>query len=385
MRTAAICPTCATYTNAVCVIYDGPYLSTLDIAPLTNLDTIIQTIDEVIGALPTPTLQQVSDAGNTTTKVLYSQEGFILTHPITNLGIYDDGTFGCNSSITVYNNNILYYSSILGNYLSAARTHYLPNASGTFVLTVNGVSADNTGSITLPAATIPTLQQVTEEGLITDQPVQFEDSISLYDTVNLQWIELRGSADGFSAKVGSSAAEFLIAEEGNLAIGDGTGKVGNIGLTNLPALADKTYNLPNISTSSKTLVTSVNGVDAGTDGDVTISVSSSYTVYSALLSFNGSVVSDIVLENTLGVALNWTNPSNGVFRATAASGSPFTSNKTWISSGSYNNAGTVYIVASQPRNLTPTQAIDFSFFLHDGTLTGTPNVTNFSIEIRVYP
>lgn len=51
MRTAQICPTCATYVNAVCVIYDGPYLAHLDVAPLTNLSEIIQQIDEVVSTL----------------------------------------------------------------------------------------------------------------------------------------------------------------------------------------------------------------------------------------------------------------------------------------------------------------------------------------------
>ena len=51
MRTAAICPTCATYTNAVCVLYDGPYLSNLDIAPLTDLEEVIGIIDAKVGTL----------------------------------------------------------------------------------------------------------------------------------------------------------------------------------------------------------------------------------------------------------------------------------------------------------------------------------------------
>jgi len=51
MRTAAICPTCATFTNAVCVIYDGPYLSNIGVAPLDNLEDILGLIDSSIGAI----------------------------------------------------------------------------------------------------------------------------------------------------------------------------------------------------------------------------------------------------------------------------------------------------------------------------------------------
>jgi hypothetical protein len=46
MRTADVCPTCATYTNALCVIYDGPLLTTLNILPQDNLEIILQKIED---------------------------------------------------------------------------------------------------------------------------------------------------------------------------------------------------------------------------------------------------------------------------------------------------------------------------------------------------
>jgi len=45
MRTAAICPTCATYQNAACIIYDGLYLSNLNVNPLDALDVILGKIN----------------------------------------------------------------------------------------------------------------------------------------------------------------------------------------------------------------------------------------------------------------------------------------------------------------------------------------------------
>lgn len=45
MRTAAICPTCATYTNALCILYNGPYLPNTDIQPLDSLQVALQKID----------------------------------------------------------------------------------------------------------------------------------------------------------------------------------------------------------------------------------------------------------------------------------------------------------------------------------------------------
>lgn len=45
MRTAAICPTCAVYENAKCIVYNGPYLSNIDVAPLADLETILAKIN----------------------------------------------------------------------------------------------------------------------------------------------------------------------------------------------------------------------------------------------------------------------------------------------------------------------------------------------------
>jgi len=45
MRTAAICPTCAVYENALCIIYNGPYLSNIDVSPLQDLQTILGKIN----------------------------------------------------------------------------------------------------------------------------------------------------------------------------------------------------------------------------------------------------------------------------------------------------------------------------------------------------
>lgn len=45
MRTAAICPTCATYENALCIVYNGPYLSNIDVAPLEDLESVLAKIN----------------------------------------------------------------------------------------------------------------------------------------------------------------------------------------------------------------------------------------------------------------------------------------------------------------------------------------------------
>ena len=51
MRTAAICPTCSTYTNALCVIYNGEYLPYINASPLDSLETILVNIEDSVAAL----------------------------------------------------------------------------------------------------------------------------------------------------------------------------------------------------------------------------------------------------------------------------------------------------------------------------------------------
>jgi len=46
MRTAAICPTCATYENALCVLYNGEYLANADINPLDSLEVALEKIND---------------------------------------------------------------------------------------------------------------------------------------------------------------------------------------------------------------------------------------------------------------------------------------------------------------------------------------------------
>jgi hypothetical protein len=50
MRVASICDTCATYINAQCIIYNGDYLSSIDVSPLDSLDDILGNIDGAYAA-----------------------------------------------------------------------------------------------------------------------------------------------------------------------------------------------------------------------------------------------------------------------------------------------------------------------------------------------
>lgn len=58
MRTAEICPTCAVYQNAECIIYNGPYLTNIVVNPGDDLQTILGNINSNLvprtGTAPAP-------------------------------------------------------------------------------------------------------------------------------------------------------------------------------------------------------------------------------------------------------------------------------------------------------------------------------------------
>ncbi len=97
MRTAAICPTCATYENALCIIYNGPFLANIQVNPLEDLPTILAKINTNL----VPKTGTTAPSGSatylgqtyldTTTKLLYfakavgtgaSDWSLVLTAPI---------------------------------------------------------------------------------------------------------------------------------------------------------------------------------------------------------------------------------------------------------------------------------------------------------------
>jgi len=77
MRTAEICPTCAVYENALCIIYNGPYLNNINVNPLEDLPTILAKINTNLvpkTGITAPTIPATylgQTYLDTTTKILY--------------------------------------------------------------------------------------------------------------------------------------------------------------------------------------------------------------------------------------------------------------------------------------------------------------------------
>ena len=77
MRTAAICPTCAVYENAKCIIYNGPILTNINVNPLEDLESILAKINSNLVPKTGTTAPSISATYlgqtylDTTTKILY--------------------------------------------------------------------------------------------------------------------------------------------------------------------------------------------------------------------------------------------------------------------------------------------------------------------------
>lgn len=50
MRVAELCPVCATFINASCIIYNGDYLPSILVEPLESLDSILEKINDAFTA-----------------------------------------------------------------------------------------------------------------------------------------------------------------------------------------------------------------------------------------------------------------------------------------------------------------------------------------------
>lgn len=77
MRTAAICPTCATYENAKCVLYNGEYLTNIDVNPLDDLEVVLGKINN--------NLVPVTGAGAPTAAAIYLGQLYTRTSGSKNL------------------------------------------------------------------------------------------------------------------------------------------------------------------------------------------------------------------------------------------------------------------------------------------------------------
>ena len=228
------------------------------------------------------------------------------------------------------------------NITLADREFQLPDANGTFVLSVNGSAPDAAGNITV-AVSAPSLSAVTAVGNTTTSDIIVNGSVSSSIQVD--------SAGSGIARIGYTSSW-----KGHLLISTGTGS-GVIRANNVTA--GRTLQFP--------------------DADGTIALQS-YKVYSALVQYNGfnfTVVS--LLENTLGATISWAAGFSG---PTATASSPvFTANKTVIIPSGYYAFGVYY--TSVGARVSDTSLNVVGIRPSDGSISSV-NGYPFLLEIRVY-
>jgi hypothetical protein len=77
MRTAAICPTCATYENALCILYNGVYLANINVNPLDSMEVALKKVND--------NLVPKSGTGAPTAAAIYLGQLYVRTSGAKNL------------------------------------------------------------------------------------------------------------------------------------------------------------------------------------------------------------------------------------------------------------------------------------------------------------
>ena len=233
-----------TYTSAF-----GYDYWTINLTPVATSDTTYKflsdqttTVSWVLfgadgGAGTTPSLQQVTDVGDTTTNNIFinnnedNGKGFIIidTNALDAIPVYLTSSNGCGylqlqggsecggaDSTSLYFNSreLDFYSlkvnNLITNHLrfndntsidTTDYYNYFPNGNGTMALSVNGYYANSAGAINIAIDT-PSLQQVTDVGNTTTNSIIVKDNVVLSNSTS-GYIELKSNTEGRKALIGN--------------------------------------------------------------------------------------------------------------------------------------------------------------------------------------
>lgn len=329
MRTAAICPTCATYYNAVCILYDGPGLANIPAAPLDNLDTILVALNGTIGGINTSIttintnitninntlsnfgLQEVLNIGNSAVNksIILNNNTFYYTG-----GGNGNLLLGTPFTTSVGSNNIYIGNTGFGNTgdsVLAMGLNAAENNSGTGVIAIGGAAAinntkNNVVAVGANAANNNSGAEVSAVG-VGAALGNTKDGV-----VGVGFDAARQNSGNYVVAIGHSAGYPNTYNNVNL-IGQNAQATGNnqtvlAGATNQILInhnsitADRAYTAPN---ANGTLVLSVNGTAADATGNVTLTPP--YKVFTAVISQAGTNPPTVnyILQNTLGFVPAW--------------------------------------------------------------------------------
>lgn len=435
MRTAAICPTCATYENAVCIIYNGALLTNTGIAPLDNMQVALGKIDTSIGSLKTlinnlpvtgvqgivagtnvtinnanpayPIISAAGAAGPQGPVGPAGPQGVAgpqgAPGPVGPAGLNWQGAWSASGTYVV-DDAVGYNGASWFCIANVGPTATTPNADPTkwALLAAQGATgpqgpqgpagatgpsgSSNGWLLTGNAATSPSTNFI---GTTDAQDVIFKCNNTEY----LKFNSITGGNDEVTisknVKLNSSGnAQFwLNGPSSYIVLNTGSNNpfinfsksTGNISVFANSVTGNKSVQLPNVN---GTLVASVNGIAPNAAGDVTISVGAPYLVYTAIvtLSSGSPGISAIVLQNTLGATITWSD-AFGAYVATASS-SVFTLDKTWVQAANYATGSLAFNFYG--RRVNGTTVTYFSVQTSNNSLGGAFGWPIY-VEIRVYP
>jgi len=200
MRTAAICPTCSTYENALCIIYNGEYLTNIDVNQLDSIETAIVKINNNVVPL-TGTVPPVDSATylgqlyvDTAAPTLYFAES-VGTGPSDWMAL--GATTPLNTSSGTYIPVLVPISNVSS--LTAYNTHYTRVEGEVTVQGLLDVTASGLFELIIALPISSTLSSVTDVTGFTNQSGQYIEA----DVVNNQAL-LTGTL------VGSATIRFFL-------------------------------------------------------------------------------------------------------------------------------------------------------------------------------
>ena len=245
------------------------------------------------------------------------QAGFNNTYSHVNL-------LGKNATATTTNQTVLagqtYSARLSYNFLTTNVTHVLPNVSGTYVMSVNGQTANNSGAVTIPAVTSVT-GVGTVSGLTLSGTVTSTGNLTLGGTLTLTSGQVT-TALGFTPYNATNPNGFITSTDiSSTALGltytSGSGVFSLTAGYSIPTTASQT----NWDTAYNNRVTSVS-VTPGTG--ISASVATGTTTPNITIT-NTAPDQTVVLNNGTGISVTGTYPNFTITNTSPSTGGTVTS------------------------------------------------------------
>lgn len=337
MRTAAICPTCATYINALCVIYNGPNLTNINVATLDTIQHVIQNINSNLvpvhgGGAPTNGATYIGQlyVNSSTGDIYYAETTG--TGPADWVQIARNSTLQDLQSVLIEGDTSDQNIVLVDNLVTPITTGTFQSTQALFhdssqdLFTAYGVNSiyiqdstsafleidldnlqdqiisfpDTSGQLALLSDTILDLQNVTDNGNITTNGINADSC-----TATPSYTSTFAASLGYDGN-GTTAAGILTLREDST----GSGFTSTIGAY-INLTSDRTINVPD---ENGTIVLSVNGIGADDQGDVTLPLLP-YTSYVARITQAGAapIAVGTVMENTIVSPITFTYVNPGEY------------------------------------------------------------------------